>query len=217
VHGSNLGEQVIFTPWVLPADIFSGNRPLYNEYNSGRAGQKQFFKDLSVFGGKMNVQRRSSLALGIVLIVLGGLFLLSRLLPGLELVFGWPWIVIGVGAMLLVIGLLVGAPDMAVPACIVGGIGGILYYQNLTGDWTSWSYMWALIPAFVGVGILVSALLGGRSRSTVREGIRTLLVGIVLFLVFGSFFGAFTWLGAYWPLLLVGAGILILIEGIFKR
>ena len=44
-----------------------------------------------------------------------------------------------------------------------------------------------------------------------------MLVGLVLFLVFGSFFGAFGWLGAYWPLLLVGAGLLILVEGLVKR
>jgi hypothetical protein len=165
----------------------------------------------------MDVQRRSNLALGVVLILLGLVFLATRFLPGLELVIGWPWIVIGVGAALLVIGLLAGVPDMAVPGCIVGGIGGILYYQNLTGDWTSWSYMWALIPAFVGVGMLVAAVLGGRSRYAIRDGIRTLLVGVVLFLVFGSFFGAFTWLGIYWPLVLVGAGVLILIDNIFKR
>lgn len=165
----------------------------------------------------MDVQKRSSLALGIVLILLGGIFLLTRLVPGLELVIGWPWIVIGVGAALLVIGMLVGSPDMAVPACIVGGIGGILYYQNLTGDWTSWSYMWALIPAFVGVGILLAALIGGRSRTAYREGFRTLLVGVVLFLVFGSIFGAFNFMGAYWPLLLIGAGLLVLVEGLIKR
>lgn len=165
----------------------------------------------------MDVQRRSNLALGVVLIVLGGIFLATQLIPGLGLILSWPWIVIGVGAVLLLIGLLVGSPDMAVPACIVAGIGGILYYQNLTGDWTSWSYMWALIPVFVGVGILVAALIGGRSRYAIREGLRTMLVGVVLFLVFGSFFGAFSWLGAYWPLLLVGAGVLILVEGLFKR
>jgi len=165
----------------------------------------------------MDVQKRSNLALGVALIVLGGIFLATQLIPGLGLILSWPWIVIGVGALLLLIGLLVGAPDMAVPGCIVAGIGGILYYQNQTGDWTSWSYMWALIPAFVGVGMLVAALLGGRSRYAYREGLRTVLVGVVLFLVFGSFFGAFSWLGAYWPLLLVGAGLLILIEGLLKR
>jgi len=165
----------------------------------------------------MDIQRRSNLALGVVLIVLGGIFLATQLIPGLGLILSWPWIVIGVGAFLLLIGLLVGAPDMAIPACIVSGIGGILYYQNLTGDWTSWSYAWGLIPAFVGVGMLVAALLGGRSRYAFREGLRTLLVGVVLFLVFGSLFGAFSWLGAYWPLLLVAAGLLILVEGLFKR
>jgi hypothetical protein len=74
-----------------------------------------------------------------------------------------------------------------------------------------------LIPTFAGLGTLLAALLGGRSRGAVREGWRTMLVGIVLFLVFGSFFGAFTFLGAYWPLLLVAAGVLILIEGMLKR
>ena len=165
----------------------------------------------------MDVNRRSNLALGVALIVLGGIFLATQLIPGLGLILSWPWIIIGVGVLLLFIGLLAGAPDMAVPACIVGGIGGILYYQNATGDWTSWAYMWALIPAFVGVGILVAAVIGGRSRSAYREGLRTVLVGLVLFLVFGSFFGAFGWLGAYWPLLLVGAGLLILVEGLVKR
>jgi len=114
------------------------------------------------------------------------------------------------------------------PACLIAGgestvtlrgsgRGGILYYQKLTGDWSSWWYMWALIPVFVGVGTLLAALLGGKSRGAVREGFRTLLVGLVLFAVFGSFFGAFSILGAYWPLLLVAAGILILLEGLFKR
>jgi len=167
-------------------------------------------------GGTMDVHRRSNLALGVILILLGGIFLLTRLVPGLEL-DSWPWIVIGVGVMLALVGLLAGVPDMAVPGCIVGGIGGILYYQKLTGDWASWSYMWALIPVFVGVGTLLAALLGGKSRGAVREGFRTLLVGLVLFAVFGSFFGAFSILGAYWPLLLVAAGILILLEGLFKR
>lgn len=165
----------------------------------------------------MDAQKRSSLGLGVVLIVLGAIFLLNQFIPGLGFVLSWPWIVIGVGAALLVAGLLVGAPDMAVPAFIVAGIGGILYYQNLTGDWTSWSYAWALIPVFVGLGIMAAAILGGRSRNAYSEGIRTVLVGLVLFIVFGSFFGAFNWLGAYWPLLLVGAGLILLVQGFIRR
>ena len=42
---------------------------------------------------------------------------------------------------------------MMVPASIVTGIGGLLYWQNATGRWESWSYAWALIVASVGVSI----------------------------------------------------------------
>ncbi len=43
------------------------------------------------------------------------------------------------------------------PSIIVGGIGGILAYQDYTGHWESWSYLWTLIPGFVGLGIGVTA------------------------------------------------------------
>lgn len=81
----------------------------------------------------MDAQKRSSLGLGVVLIVLGAIFLLNQFIPGFGLVLSWPWIVIGVGAALLVVGLLVGAPDMAVPAFIVAGIGGIYTTRTRPG------------------------------------------------------------------------------------
>jgi hypothetical protein len=105
--------------------------------------------------------RNSALRLGVVLIILGGLFLLVRAAPDL---FGWvgdsswPLIIVGVGIVLLLIGAVTGAAGMAVPAAIVGGIGGLLYWQNATGNWQSWAYAWTLIPGFVGAGTLVAGL-----------------------------------------------------------
>ena len=165
----------------------------------------------------MDTNRRSNIAVGLVLILVGLAFLATRLVPGLEMMFSWPWIVIGVGVALLVIGALTGVPDMAVPACIVAGIGGILYYQNATGNWATWSYMWALIPGFVGVGMLLAALMGSRGQHAYRDALRSILTSAVMFLIFGSFFGAFTFLGDYWPLLLVGAGVIVLVMGFIKK
>jgi hypothetical protein len=54
----------------------------------------------------------------------------------------WPLNIVAVGGLILFIGLVTGSPGMAVPAAIVAGIGGILYYQNRFEDYTSWSYMW---------------------------------------------------------------------------
>ena len=158
----------------------------------------------------MNETRRNTLAIGILLILLGGFFLAQIIWPGLTMLVSWPVIIIAVGAGLFLLGLIIRAPGMSVPAAIVAGIGGILYYQNLTGEWGSWSYMWALIPGFVGVGIIVGGLLGDKALK-VAEGLRQVVISLVLFLVFGAFFGGFRGLGDYWPLLLIGAGVILLI------
>jgi flagellar biosynthesis/type III secretory pathway M-ring protein FliF/YscJ len=38
------------------------------------------------------------------------------------------------------------------------------------------------------------------------------LISLVLFFLFGSFFGDIPWLGPYWAVLLIGIGILILLR-----
>jgi len=132
--------------------------------------------------------------------------------PGWRAWVSWPWIVVGVGVFLLVLGLLVGAPDLAVPACIVGGIGGLLSWQSVTGNWESWAYVWTLIPGFVGVGIMLAGLLGGKFRQAVRDGGGMVLTSLVLFAIFGSLFGALGWMGNYWPVLLILLGLLLLVR-----
>ncbi|MBN1979505.1 MAG: hypothetical protein JW918_19080 [Anaerolineae bacterium] len=168
----------------------------------------------------MDRRRRSSLATGLVLILVGALIFATQLVPGWEMWFQWPLFIVGIGAVLLVIGLLTRVPAMAVPACIVAGIGGLLYYQNVTGDWNSWAYAWALIPGFLGVGIILAGLLGGRFRKPLREGGQLILISLVLFLAFGSFLGLIGLgpLGQYWPVLLIALGALILFNRlIFRR
>lgn len=164
----------------------------------------------------MDHRRRLSLAAGLVLILLGAWFLAIQWVPGLQVWFSWPLIIVGVGVLLLMIGLLTGVPAMAVPACIVGGIGGLLYWQNATGHWESWAYVWTLIPGFVGVGIVLSGLLGGEARQAIRGGGWLILISLVLFAVFGSFFGALGLVGPYWPVLLIVLGLLALARSLFR-
>jgi hypothetical protein len=157
-----------------------------------------------------------------VLLVLAGLvFLAFRLVPQLEdwvrIEYSWPLIVVGVGALLLVMGLLFGSPFMAVPAFIVGGIGGLLYWQNVTGRWESWAYAWALIPGFAGLGTVVAGLLGGEPRKSIPSGLQTILVSLVLFAIFASFLGGTDFLGPYWPVLLIALGLILLIRPFFAR
>ncbi len=167
----------------------------------------------------MNRNRRSALGTGLVLILVGVLFLAGQLIPGLWDRVGplsWPLIVIGVGVLLLAIGLATGVPSMAVPACIVGGIGGLLYWQNATGKWESWAYAWALIPGFVGIGAIVAGLLEGKWRD-VRGGAWLVAISLILFAVFASFLGGPAFLGKYWPVLLILLGLLSLAQFFFDR
>ncbi|MFH1929596.1 MAG: hypothetical protein ABIK79_15700 [Chloroflexota bacterium] len=160
--------------------------------------------------------RRSNLAGGVVLILIGVLLLVFQVMPGLQVWASWPLIIIGVGVLLLTIGVLTGVPAMAIPACIVGGVGGLLYWQNVTGNWESWVYVWTLIPGFVGVGIILSGLFGGEIRQSLGVGGWLILISLVLFAVFGSFFGRAGLLGAYWPVLLIAMGLFLLARPLFR-
>ncbi len=166
---------------------------------------------------------RTRFVAGIILILLGAWLLAVQFVPGLESWVrqvqestGWPAIIIGVGLLLLLLGLLAGAPGMALPACIVGGIGGILWWQNTTGNWASWSYLWTLIPGFVGIGIILAGILGKNFRSSLRSGGQLVLLSLILFAVFGYFFGAPEEIRRYWPVLLILLGLSMLIGYFFR-
>jgi hypothetical protein len=167
----------------------------------------------------MSPRNRSSLAVGVILILVGVWFLVGRYIPGLRLwaEFSWPMIVIGVGVFLFLLGLLVGAPGMAVPAAIVGGIGGLLYWQNATGYWDSWAYAWALIPGFVGVGVLLAGLLGENPRQSMWHGLNLIVISLVLFAIFSSLLGGRRLFGPYWPVLLIVLGLWMLLRPLLLK
>ena len=169
----------------------------------------------------MSRQYQQNVSAGVLLILIGIVILAIRLVPELgdwlRVDYSWPLIVVAVGAVLLVMGILFGAPFMAVPAFIVGGIGGLLYWQNATGHWESWGYAWALIPGFAGLGTVVAGLLGGEPRKSIPSGLQTILVSLVLFAVFASFLGGQDFLGPYWPVLLIALGLTLLVRPFFAR
>ncbi|MBN2005973.1 MAG: hypothetical protein JXA21_21625 [Anaerolineae bacterium] len=171
----------------------------------------------------MSNRKKSKITSGLVLILLGIALLALQVFPGLgawfNFTFTWPMIIIFVGLGIFIIGLLSGEPDMAIPACIVGGIGGILYLQT-TGvlTWQSWAYMWTLIPGFVGLGILIAGLLNGK-RKQIGEGLESILRSAVLFTIFGSLFGdllGYFPLKFYLPFALIALGVIMFIRALIQ-
>ena len=100
----------------------------------------------------MNHHRRTSIFGGIFLFLCGGGFIALQLLPGLGYTYSWPWAVVMIGILLIGLGAAAGIPELIIPAVLSGGIGGILVYQELIRDYSSWLYLWPLIPGFLGLG-----------------------------------------------------------------
>jgi hypothetical protein len=167
----------------------------------------------------MNRQNRTQLVLGLLLILIGVWFVAAQRIPALktwvEIQFQWPFYVIGAGVLILVIGLLTGAANMAIPACIVAGIGGILYYQNMSNDWESWSFLWTLIPGFVGIGTILAGVLGEDTRHNLGRGLNLVVISGVMLVIFAAFFQRLSFLGSYGPAaLLILVGLYIIGRGL---
>ena len=165
----------------------------------------------------MNQNRRASIFGGIILILLGVFFLAKQFYPDIFGFWDWPFIIIGLGVFFLLWALIAGTGGLAVPASILTGLGSIFYFQNATGNWESWSYIWALIPGFVGVGVLLSGLIDRKFKASLDGGFTLIVISAILFLIFGTAFGMDNNLVQYWPVLLILLGLISLGRVIFRR
>jgi len=170
----------------------------------------------------MKSKKRSGVVGGILLILFGALFLVWQVFPELlENILGywfdWPVIIIGIGFVFLVAAVLGQVGGLAIPGCIVGGIGLILAWQNATGNWESWAYVWALIPGFVGLGLVIASVLGENNPGERRVGAIMLAIslGVTSFLA-----SMFTFQLAYdfvWPIVLIILGVFLMARALFKK
>jgi hypothetical protein len=127
---------------------------------------------------------------GSLMILFGALALLGQVFRyALNWGVIWPFAIIAVGLAFFVVMFAGGrsAAAFAIPGSILGMIGLMLLYQSLSGNWESWSYGWALIVVSVGIGITIMGL-WGRNPRLQSAGLRVLRVGLILFVIFGTFF-----------------------------
>lgn len=136
-----------------------------------------------------NRSNTGGLIAGTILIVFGLLALAGQVFRAVDWGFLWPFAVIGFGALFFVAMFAGGkqAAAFAIPGSIIGGIGLVLLFQNITDRWESMSYFWTLIIMFVGTGIAIMGWYGGDENQK-QSGWRVMKVGFILFIIFGAFF-----------------------------
>jgi vacuolar-type H+-ATPase subunit I/STV1 len=168
----------------------------------------------------------SSLAIGVILIVVGLVFLTGQVLDLGFIDLGWPFIIIAVGMGILTVGLLL-IPErgVVVAGTIVATVGLVLLYQNATGHWESWAYAWALVgPTASGLGLAVWGLRTRVARD-VRNGLWGMLGGLAIFVVGFLFFEAVIGISGQrvplpeWtlPAAVIAIGVVILLRAVMQR
>ena len=162
-----------------------------------------------------NRSNAGALVGGAVLIAFGVLALAGQVFRNVDWGSLWPFTIIGFGALFFVLMLSGGkqAAAFAIPGSIVGGIGMILLFQNITQHWESMSYFWTLIILFVGVGIYIMGLYGGDLQQK-QSGLRVMKVGFILFIIFGAFFEMIfsSFSNILFPLLLIALGAYLVLS-----
>lgn len=139
----------------------------------------------------MSSQRNiGSLVGGSLLIIFGVLALVGKIFQNFNFweTF-WPFFIIGVGVLFFV-GMFAGGKSvsgLAIPGSIITTIGLMLFYQNITNHWESWSYGWTIILMSVGAGIFIMGI-WGQNASQRSAGLRVLRLGLIMFVIFGAFF-----------------------------
>lgn len=159
---------------------------------------------------------------GSLLIGFGLLSLMGNIFRGFNWGFLWPFFIIGAGALFFIAMFATGKSGaaFAVPGSIIGGVGLVLLFQNITGHWESMSYFWTVILIFVGLGIYIMGWYGEQPQQK-DAGARVIKIGVIMFVIFGTFFEMIfsSFSNMIFPILLIvlGAYLVVTRSGLLKK
>jgi hypothetical protein len=171
-----------------------------------------------------------STLLGVGLILLGILFLFGRLASDLFNFdighYAWPFFIIIPGILMFMASFLFerkAGVTMAIFGGVLTTIGVILFVQNTFDIYATWSYAWALIaPTSIGLSKMVYGSLRGL-EDEVKSGLNLTRIGLGIFVIAAFFFelvigvSGFRFAWYFWPGLLIGLGIVLLLNSLFQK
>jgi hypothetical protein len=134
---------------------------------------------------------RNTRALGLLLLGVGAWILIARFIHIDLGSWLWPFWIIVPGGLIIALGFRDthrSNEGLVIFGSIVAVTGIILFVQNITGQWQSWAYAWALLfPGSIGLGQYLWGKRTGNAAA-VRSAGKTIQVAVVLFIAFGIFF-----------------------------
>jgi hypothetical protein len=155
-----------------------------------------------------------------VLLIAAGVFLLVANLARFNLMSVlWPGFILGPGLLLLWPAYRSTAEEpssvafLAIPGALLMALAALFFVMNLSGHWESWAYAWTLLPAAVVAGLMYARRFD-RSSRVHESGYRIIRALVLAFMALAVFFELFVFrgLGAWWPVLLIGAGFYLFVK-----
>lgn len=160
-------------------------------------------------------QRRGSYVAGLVLIILGVLFLVEQLAP--DTLGGWMFL-LGLGLVLLIGYVLTRQYGYLIPGCIMTGLGipvALVETNTVVGS-DDGIIVLGLALGFLAIWLIDSIV--ARSRPA---GWWPLIPGVILLLVAASILMEYeAWMqeiGLWWPVVLIAVGVFIILDRALRR
>ncbi|MGD2078987.1 MAG: hypothetical protein PVH18_11425 [Chloroflexota bacterium] len=155
----------------------------------------------------------------LLLIGAGALLLLTNLLHISLMSYLWPGFIAGLGILMVWPAYQSTAERqsafafLAVPGAVLLAMGGLFFLMNLTDHFESMAYSWTLLLA-AGAGGYAYLKRFEESGIAREKAHRFIRVMVLAFMALAAMFELFIFqsLGAWWPLLLIGAGIYLYVK-----
>lgn len=96
---------------------------------------------------------------GIPVLVTGGILFVASVTNNWGIwALAWPLEVIAVGIGFLLAAIFIRVIWLLIPALIITFVGGSLAFTTLTGLWSTWSFLWTVVPLALGLAFIIIGL-----------------------------------------------------------
>lgn len=164
--------------------------------------------------------KRIRISFAVLFILVGVFYAVKEFFPAalgwMPVPFTWPMNIAVVGLAFTLTALVTWMPSFWVPGMVLMGIGGLLWWQNDTGNWASWSYAWTLLPAFSGLGLLIFGLFGAKKK-VIISGLWNIFGSLILFGIFSTIFAEWSLGAKLWPVGLILLGLIVIVSGMLRK
>jgi len=154
---------------------------------------------------------------GIPVLVTGGILFAASVMNNWGIwALAWPLEVIAVGIGFLLAAIFIRVIWLLIPATIITFTGGALAFTTLTGMWSTWSFLWTVIPLALGLAFIIIGLNEKKTTLTIVGAGFAGLAGVA-FASLSVFETGWGFVNLLAPAFVILMGLFILTTGFVKR